>query len=430
MGKAELTSKKMLVKRLAFSAIVVSMLLATMLAACTKSPATSTSKVGDVTMIRYQPEGICSQVSIDPAGLDRLAQRFAEMIDEGRHQGAQLAIYREGKLVLKLAAGTDVRSGESITFDSLFCIRSSTKALAALVMAMLYERGLFSYDDPVFRYWPEFGRNGKEMITIGQVMSHRAGIPQGLPVPVSQYGNREAVAGAVEELEPRWPPGTANGYHASTYGWVVDELAMRLTGHNIADLLKTEITEPLGVKDVYLGLPESEYSRFCPISVLDETTRERALFSDFVNSYEGIKLPLSWVGGVANAWDLANLFNILALEGAHGGRTFLSKETLTLISMPTNASGEIDRILRWPVSWGLGLILGETPDIYGTPPHPGAVGHAGGGANVVWADPHERLAVAFLCNGMRTGGSEWERYRILGDLVYASLLPLNSLTKE
>jgi CubicO group peptidase (beta-lactamase class C family) len=198
---------------------------------------------------------------------------------------------------------------------------------------------------------------------------------------------------------------------------------MRLTGHNIADLLRTEITGPLEIKDVYLGLPENEYQRFCPIAVLDETTRERAMFSDFINSYEGIKMPLSWVAGVANAWDLAYLFNIFAFEGTFGGRTFFSKETQALISVPTNKPGEIDRVLRWPVSWGLGVILGDTPSIYGTPPHPRAIGHAGGGANVVWADPDERLAVAFLCNGMRTGGTDWERYRVIGDLIYASLLP-------
>ena len=152
--------------------------------------------------------------------------------------------------------------------------------------------------------------------------------------------------------------------------------------------------------------------------------------SDFINSYEGIRLPLVWLAGVANAWDLANMFNVFAFEGTFDGRTFLNKETQALISAPTNDSGELDRILQWPTRWGLGLILGDTPAIYGTPPHPRAIGHAGGGANVVWADPDERLTVAFLCNGMLTRGREWERYRVLGDLIYASLLPRNSSPRE
>lgn len=381
-----------------------------------------TINIGTVAVVRYQPEDV-STFGVDPAGLEKVAQGFAKMIEEGRHSGAQMAVYREGELVLALAGGTDVVTGEQITFDSLFGIRSCTKALSALVMTVLYERGYFRYDEPVARYWPEFAQNGKENITIGQVMSHRAGIPQGLPIPVSQYGNRKAVAGAIEGLSPRWPPGTANGYHASTYGFVLDELVMRWTGHNIAELLRTEVVAPLGVKDIYLGLPESEFPRFRPLAVLDETTPERTAFSDFINSYEGIKLPLSWVAGVANAWDLAKIFNIFAYEGTFAGRTFFSKETQALISAPTNRENETDVVLRWPVRWGLGVITGDTPDIYGTTPHSRAIGHAGGGASVVWADPDKHLTVAFLCNGMRTGGREWERYRILGDLVYAALLP-------
>jgi len=432
----------MLARTVAISLTIVSLILVTALPACSKySPSSikseessalegKTISVGKVTVIRYQPEGICARIGIDPAGLDRLVQGFAQMIEEGRHSGAQLAIYREGQLVLALAAGTDVATGKPITFDSLFCMRSCTKALTALVMAMLYDRGLFSYDDLVAKYWPEFAQNGKEKTTIGQVMSHRAGIPQDLPIPLREYGNRESIAKAVEGLAPRWAPGTANGYHASTYGWVLGELAMRLTGHNIASLLRTEVTVPLGIKDVYIGLPESEYQRFCPMAVLDPTTAGRAAFSNFIDSREGISLPLPWVAGVANAWDLARIFNIFAFEGTFAGRTFMKKQTQALISGPTNSPGDVDLVLQWPVCWGLGVITGDTPDVYGTQLHPGAIGHAGGGASVVWADPSEHLAVAFLCNGMRTGGREWERYRILGDLVYASLLRAPSATRR
>lgn len=421
----------MLATRVVFSFALACTVLVSGLSACDQSTQLEmkegettlrgkTITVGKVMLTKYQPKDV-SRFGIDPAGLDSVVQGFALMIEEGRHSGAQLAVYREGELVLALAGGGDVVSGEQITFDSLFCMRSCTKGLTALVMAVLYDRGLFNYDDPVAKYWPEFAQNGKGNITIGQVMSHRAGIPQGLPIPFHQYGNREAIASAIEGLSLRWAPGTANGYHASTYGWVLDELAMRLTGRNIASLLQTEITGPLGIKDVYIGLPESEFPRFRPLAVLDPTTAERAYFSDFINSPEGRKLPLPWVAGVANAWDLARVFNILAFDGTFEGHTFLKKETQALITRPTNSPGDMDLVLQWPVRWGLGLITGDTPDVFGTAPHSHAIGHAGGGASVVWADPDKHLAVAFLCNGMRTGGREWERYRILGDLIYASL---------
>jgi CubicO group peptidase (beta-lactamase class C family) len=347
---------------------------------------------------------------------------FNKMIADGLHQGAQLAVYENGELSLYVTGGKDIKSGKAITGDNLFCIRSTTKGLTALVVAMLYERGLLEYNEPVAKYWAEFAQNGKENITVAQIMSHRAGIPQSISTPVMQWSDRAAVARGVEELKPLWTPGKRNGYHASTYGWVADELALRLAGAGIADLLARDVTGPLGIKDVYIGLPQGEFARFCPMAILGETATVRAAFNEFMNTYDGMKLPLSWASGAATAKDLARLFNVFAFNGSFNGHTIISRETQELISRSTNPSGEMDLILKWPVYWGLGVINGETPSIYGSAKHPHAIGHAGGGANVAWADPDRRLSVAFLCNGMRTGGEEWERYRVLADSIYAAII--------
>jgi prepilin-type processing-associated H-X9-DG protein len=162
------------------------------------------------------------------------------------------------------------------------------------------------------------------------------------------------------------------------------------------------------------------------MEVLGKMAANRVALSEFLNTSQGLKLPLAWGAGVATAQDLARLFNILAFEGTYGGRTFISSNTQALISKPLNPPGSEDVILHWPVRWGLGFINGETPSIYGTVSHPQAIGHAGGGANVAWADPQQHLSVAFLCNGMRTGGEEWERYRILGDLIYEAVSSMNN----
>ncbi|MBW2085163.1 MAG: beta-lactamase family protein, partial [Deltaproteobacteria bacterium] len=261
-------------------------------------------------------------------------------------------------------------------------------------------------------------------ITIRHIMGHQAGIPDGPAISVRQMSDRAAVAAAVEAMEPVWPPGSANGYHAATFGWVLNELAYRWEGRNISQILKTEVLQPLAIKEVYLGLPKKAFQRMARM-VVEEEVRERqptrARFSDFLNTYEGVRLPLSWVGGVATARDLAHLMNILAYEGTFQSFTFFSKETQRLASTPTNEPGQVDRRLLWPVRWGLGFILGDTPHIYGAPPHAQAVGHAGGGAGVAWADPRQRLAVAFLCNRMLGGARWWERYLRIGDQVYASI---------
>jgi CubicO group peptidase (beta-lactamase class C family) len=284
----------------------------------------------------------------------------------------------------------------------------------------------------VAKHWPEFGANGKEKITIAHIMSHRAGIPDGPAIPPDKLGDRAAVAAAVAAMKPVWEPGTATGYHAATIGWVVDELVHRWEGKPLHEVLQAEILDPLGVHDVYLGLPREEYPRMAHMVVQDRVREHqpaRARTSDFINTYEGVRLPLSWVMGVATARGLAHVMNILAYEGTFGGRIFFSPETQMLASTPTNEPGEIDLRVQYPTRWGLGFILGDTPDMYGTQPRPRAVGHGGGSAVVAWADPDQRLAVAFVCNhmvsgvmveGKRVGGST-ERSRRVGDAVYGAL---------
>ncbi len=372
---------------------------------------------------RCQPEDI-KRLGFDSKELDNLAQLFQDMLNEGLHPGAQLAVFRNGELAIELAGGVTGPSGESVTFNTLFQIRSITKALAAMVMMVLHDRGRFSFNDPVSKHWPEFGQNGKTAITIAHIMSHRAGIPDGPRIQPRFWNDRKVLAEAVEKMRPIWPPGSTTGYHSLSYGWILDELVYRWEGHSIASLLSSELTEPLAIKNLFLGLPWEQFPRMAKM-VVDERVREnqtkRALFSDFLNTRTGISLPLAAANGVGTARSLAKLMNVLAFEGIYQGQIFFSTETLKLAGTPTNKPEEMDRRILWPVRWGLGYILGDTPHIYGRPLHPKAIGHAGGSANVAWADPERRLAVAFLCNKMLGGFKSWDRYLRVGKQVYATI---------
>jgi CubicO group peptidase (beta-lactamase class C family) len=291
-------------------------------------------------------------------------------------------------------------------------------------MMMLHEKGRFSYEDPVARHWPAFGTRGKQNITIAQVMSHSAGIPDGPMISARQMGDRKAVAAAVENMKPVWTPGTANGYHAASFGWVLDELLFRWESRNISRFVKEEVIEPLGLKDVYIGLPPREFSRMAKMFVQEGVRQHqdaRARFSDFLNTPIGMSLPLAWVGGVATARDLAYLMNILAYEGHFANRTFFSGATQQKASRPLNKPGTIDRRLGLPISWGLGFMLGTTPRIYGDRLNPRVIGHAGGSACIAWADPDAKLAVAFLTNKMIDMDTAWERYRRIGNKIYDCL---------
>ena len=362
--------------------------------------------------------------SVNPAKLSELNQLFEKMIKDGLHPGAQLSVYLQGKLLIDLAGGLDAPGGRSITTETLYQIRSATKALATIAMMMIYEKGRFDFEDPVVKHWPEFGANGKQSITIAQVMSHSAGIPDGPMIPANKMGDRAYVAAAVEAMKPIWKPGSANGYHSATFGWVLDELVYRWEGRNISRFVDEEVIRPLGLKNIFIGLPPREFPRMAKM-IVQEGVRQRqnmrARFSDFLNTPEGMSLPLAWVGGVATARDLTFLMNILAYEGTFANKTFFSRQTQKLFTKPRNKSGTIDRRLMMPVSWGLGFMVGTTPRIYGDRLNPRVVGHAGGSACIAWADPDLKLSVAFLTNKMTDMDTAWERYRMIANKVYECL---------
>jgi CubicO group peptidase (beta-lactamase class C family) len=365
-----------------------------------------------------------SEGKINPAKVSELTRSFEKMIKDGLHPGAQLCVYYQGEPVIELAGGLDSPGGRPVTDQTLYQIRSTTKALSTIAMLMLYEKHHFSFEDPVSKHWPEFASKGKQSITIAQIMSHSAGIPDGPMIPPDKMGDRKAVAAAVEALEPIWTPGTANGYHAATFGWVLDELVYRWEGRNISRFVAEEVIRPLGLKNIFIGLPPREFPRMAKMFV-QEGVRERqdtrARFSDFLNTPEGMGLPLAWVGGVASARDLACLMNILAYEGTFSSKTFFTKQTQEKATRPQNPPEVNDRRLTLPVRWGLGFMLGTTPRIYGDRLNPRVVGHAGGSACIAWADPDLRLSVAFLNNKMVGMNIAFDRFREIGNKVYECL---------
>lgn len=172
----------------------------------------------------------------------------------GHGAAGQLVVLRAGRVVLDRAFGAAPRS--------LFLVYSCSKVYVALVTHLLAERGLLSLDEPVSARWPEFGRRGKQGITPRHVLVHRAGVPDDNPVATLVTATSwEASVRRMEALTPRDPPGSVTAYHALTYGWILGELARRVTGTPIRSLLREAFLAPLGLDDTFLGLPAHEWSR-------------------------------------------------------------------------------------------------------------------------------------------------------------------------
>lgn len=335
---------------------------------------------------------------------------------------AQLAVCRHGEPVVSLAGGPP-----GIGRPSLYLLYSSTKLYAAMVMWLLADRGWFSWDDPVAEHWPAFAANGKGAVTIRHVITHRAGLtPEPPATSWTWWGDRHTVGRMMERLQLAWEPGTAGGYHNRTWGFVLDQLVWRLTGHGIDTVLRTELAEPVGAGDLHLGLSEDLFrTRFVPTRYLGASPRAAGIPAGrdefrvpiggqpMFNAWELVRLPLAWGTATATAEAAARLAGFLAGRGRLSSVRIFTEDTFAEATTPQNPPGEVDRTLGRPVRWGLGVQVGMFDDI---PALHGAVGHAGGRTVQVWAHPASGLSVAVVLGGVRVddpegplGSDRWRR---------------------
>ncbi len=388
-------------------------------------------------MAFYQldPEVTPQEVGMDSETVKKLATLFRAEVESGKlFWGAQLAIYRRGKRVLDIGGGLARASDQKpVTPNSMFVLFSSTKGLAALAMHMLQNQGRFQYNDLVSRYWPEFARNGKERATIAHVLGHRVGNTIGPDwLTHKLWGDRQKCAQAMEELTPRWTPGEANGYHPLNYGFMINELMWRVDGRDCGQFLRDEVFTPLGLTNVFVGLPESEESR---VACVYEAPSDRASITkmatmmgftpdeeyfafqhslNFEEKVDAKSLPfpeaanifnrpevhravVAGGGGIASARDMAKIYAMLAHGGEWDGKRYLSTETLQRSIMPTSEPGAIDRSLRVPIIYGSGWMLGHLAR--GASLH--TFGHPGKGGQVCLTDLDRELSFSFLNTGQK-----------------------------
>jgi CubicO group peptidase (beta-lactamase class C family) len=387
---------------------------------------------------RLDPEVEPEAVGMDAAVLDDIASRLSAAVEAGElFSGAEVAVYRNGKKVLDAGGGLARRRTEvSVEPDTMFVVFSSTKGLAALAMLMLYERGKFHYDEPVVKYWPTFDSQApdKKMITIRHVMGHRGGFPTGPAwLTARHWPDREAIRRAMEEVPLVWVPGEKNGYHAMNFGHVVNELIERIDGRDCGRFLAEEVFAPLGLKDIYLGLPEvgslEERVAWVERPEVDMSAAQLTGVAssgapsaggpaptgepqtsptvpadserDVPEEREPFNRPAVWravlpaAGAIGTARDLGRVYAALALGGSLDGVRLVEKESLDHATTPTNRRGEVDQTVRVTMRWGTGWHMGG----YGSGSTLRTFGHAGMGGQVGFADPDTGLAFAFCTTG-------------------------------
>ncbi len=194
----------------------------------------------------------------------QVQQAIDELVESGAERGLQVAVYRNGKLVVDAVAGiAEVATGRPVTSDTPFFSFSVGKGVAATVVHVLAERGVLDYDLPIVELWPEFGAHGKEKATVRHALSQSVGVP-GLPpgLTVEDMCDWDKMCAIIADAEPWWEPGTKIGYHAVTFGYIIGEIVRRASGKPLSQVLREEVAGPLGVADqLFFAVPKAEQGR-------------------------------------------------------------------------------------------------------------------------------------------------------------------------
>lgn len=331
-----------------------------------------------------------------------------DLVASGAETGLQVAAYHRGKRVVDAWAGTaDPACGRPVTGETLFTAFSATKGVTATVIHALAEEGRLAYDDPVAAYWPAFAAHGKGGITLRHVLTHTAGVPQ-MPAGVTpeRMVDWEGMVAPIAALAPLWEPGLRTGYHGLTFGWILGEVAQRVTGEPFAEIVRTRIQQPAGIPDLYLGLPDSEAGRMAtltsgPISrrpIAPDALLLKALpiaVSPQPKVYNradvrGAVLPGG--GGIMTARALARMY--AALVGPLDGCRLLSPAR---VELATELQVEArDEVLDEPIRKGLGYFLGSAESPMGCSVD--LFGHPGAGGTLGFADRRHGFAFALTKN--------------------------------
>ena len=346
-----------------------------------------------------------TQGSVAP-GFEKVAEAFAQNFEDGAELGAGFAAILEGEVVAELWGGYADRARTRLwDADTLTPVYSTTKAIAALVIARLVDQGLLDYEAPVASVWPAFAANGKGAITIAQALSHQAGLCGFRePIDPALWLDPPALAAALAPLEPLWKPGSASGYHPLTWGYIAGEIVARATGKTLGTILAEDFCDPGGI-DFWIGLPDEEHGRCAEIQKpktapqLGELTELKRIA--FLTKWSApdrggalwrrIEIPSA--NGHGTALSVAQLYGVYANAGALDGETLIGADAfdaLTKIRVDND-----DLVLPARVQFAAGPMRNGR-GVYGPNPH--TLAHSGWGGSMGFGDPDRRLSAGYVMN--------------------------------
>ncbi|MRH90520.1 serine hydrolase [Nocardia sp. SYP-A9097] len=374
------------------------------------------------------PEDEAATAGVDPSAIEAIWESVQDWYRLGTTPAIQICLRRDGKILLNRAIGHGWGNGPAdapdapkrlITPDMPFCGFSTAKGVAAALMFMLIEQGAFALNDPVSHYIPEFAANGKQRITIGDVLSHSAGVPFITPPyrGTDLVLDEDLAVHGLADLKPSWRPGRFRVYHALTSGLIQRLLVQRATGKHMRDHLSEQVLNPLGFRWTNFGVAPGDVDEVVPsVKVGPGPSRVwrhlagRALGGGLsgptseadTRAFLTAELPSGNL--VTTAFELSRFYEILTRGGELDGVRIMRPETLQLATQPARripgAAGRVSVA---------GYELGARRSKFGhhTETH---FGRSGLTTQYGWSDPARGLSGAILTSGKAVAdtGRPWQ----------------------
>jgi CubicO group peptidase (beta-lactamase class C family) len=357
----------------------------------------------------------------DPA-FAPVAEELDRVVAADGQGGGAVAVYHRGRKVVDVWAGSRDAAGTPWDPDTLAVSFSTTKGVTSTALHLCVDRGLIDYDDRVAKHWPEFAANGKEAITVRQVLCHEAGLYDFTAIASRPEDalDWDRMMRGIEQMRPAYEPGTENAYHAVTFGWLVGELVQRVSGMKFSEFIEQELASALDLDGCYIGLPSSEATRVAELispdysATLDRDPDEfvalaasmgftvhpeiiRRALPPFIvegGALDPVSAPVPAGNGCFTARSLARLYAALAGGGEIDGIRLLGEETIRRAGEVQNTRPDL--VLAFPMQWRLGYHgVFTAAGVIDT-----AFGHNGLGGSGAWADPARDLSVGYTLNAL------------------------------
>jgi len=374
-------------------------------------------------------------------------EAFVENFARRRELGGACCAYHRGEIVVDLWGGVRNKlTGELWEQDTMVLVYSATKGLAAMTLALAHSRGWLDYEERVAKYWPEFAQQGKETITVRQLLAHQAGLfAFDDPVDRRVVADLDRLAVVLARQKPAWEPGTRQGYHAISLGFYESELLRRVDPQHrsLGQFFQDEIATPLGL-DVYIRVPEeipnARLATLAPPRSIDmllgfplrlalagmnrRSNIYRALFTNpgFALALDAQRvyarnLEMPSGGAVGTARAIAHAYGVFASGGRELG---LRQETLDLLAAPAipPTRGFFDECLKVNLQYSLGFMKPSPAWRFGSAR---SFGSPGSGGSLGFADPTAGIGYAYVSSQMGTRLTGDPRDVALREALYSAL---------